>query len=417
MVTIDQLLYDDVEDFSGFTATVTAATYPETGHVSWQRVVIDTDTTLLETHPTAKRAAPISLKVDIDLHKARERNYAYRKRRKAELEALRRQEAELKRTLVMLTQHKSQRKRRPGSGDKFAVVAWKALARRQRDKRLEAVALQQLLQAAVSILQALEKKPALNVQDSMLYNAYFDSLRVVYDKLDKVFDEVGTNSTQGCVFGGQPERKLDGETEYLEKKWVGRVPFTFQKTCEAVWVLASAPHRQDRRSVFGGLADSDNSVAVKYFVPIRTNGNSIELRTYQVARRYVEQSRVVVVWRALSDASDAFPGVNLDETGWCIIHSQTSDAASDADPHSTLVQACIRFTTMQTPDGRDQAEDTMSQFTALSMRTAVDDSLEIELMMDSLVLDDVLETDGLQFDETVVLSSTEISAGDGAIKV
>lgn len=134
---------------------------------------------------------------------------------------------------------------------------------------------------------------------------------------------------------------MNGNTEYFETIGVGRVPFGFQRTCDAVWELLSVPHRQEGRLVYEGLPDPENSLALQFCCPYqRENGEMLKLRTYQVARRYVETNRLVVVWRGLCEADSEFSGMNSDETGWCIVHSPDSNPDLSAESATTLVQAC-----------------------------------------------------------------------------
>ncbi|OWZ06373.1 hypothetical protein PHMEG_00021381 [Phytophthora megakarya] len=238
----------------------------------------------------------------------------------------------------------------------------------------------------------------------MFYNTFFDSLSVLYGKLDEVFNEVGFNQTPGKTFVGKPTRKLDGETEYYENNWVGIVPFTYERTCDAVWTLAAAPHRQEQRYQYDDLQDSENSIGVKYYVPVQNKGKIIKIRNCQVAKRYVEESRMVVVWRVLSDASGDFPGVTQDETGWCIVHTPSRNATDDA---TTLVQACIRLTPIHFRSNDASMKRMVAEFTELSMETGVDDSLEIQHMLESLLLDEALRSDDLDFDDIEILDSRD----------
>jgi hypothetical protein len=114
---------------------------------------------------------------------------------------------------------------------------------------------------------------------------------------------------------------------------------------------------------------------------------------------------MVVVWRALCEADGEFPGMNSDETGWCIVHSPERDAGFLADPTSTLVQACIRLVPMHFQDGSAEKEGKVDQFMELLVKTGVEDNQEIERMMERLLLDDALATDGLEIDANGDLTS------------
>ncbi|KAG3247230.1 hypothetical protein PI124_g8076 [Phytophthora idaei] len=98
----------------------------------------------------------------------------------------------------------------------------------------------------------------------------------------------------------------------------------------------------------------------------------------------------------------------MDETGWCVIHSPSSDSNCSADSTSTLVQACIRLTPMPHYQyGGNEQRGKLDQFMELSVKTVAEDNLEIEYMMERLLLDDALSTDGLVFDEEGNLALAE----------
>ncbi|KAF4134762.1 hypothetical protein GN958_ATG16018 [Phytophthora infestans] len=186
---------------------------------------------------------------------------------------------------------------------------------------------------------------------------------------------------------------MNGNTEYFETIGVGRVPFGFQRTCDAVWELLSVPHRQEGILVYEGLPDPENSLALQFCCPYqRENGEMLKLRTYQVARRYVETNRLVVVWRGLCESDSEFSGMNSDETGWCIVHSPDSNPDLSAESATTL----------------EDKDDKLDQFVELLVKTGAEDNREIELMMERLILDDALATDGLEIDDDGNLTSLEV---------
>ncbi|GMF24370.1 unnamed protein product [Phytophthora lilii] len=418
------------EQLLRFLATADAPADLKLEEVDSQKLLADTEALLQSLRPEAsvpgdKRAAA--------REKAGQRRDAYRRRLKAEWASLRQQDAELSARLAKLQQLKAAEATQTAPGDSLALGAWRAVAMRQYESRMEAEALQKRLQAAVNsravmiqdletvlrkrlrevetavtedVPEVMEKKARLGTKDATLYTTYFDNLDALYERIDEVFREVGVHPTPGGILSGRPTRKMDGKTEYFETIGVGKVPFNFQRTCDAVWELASVPHRLEGRRVFNGLPDPENSMALQFLSPLkRENGEILKLRTYHVARRYIEKSRMVLVWRALCEVDGEFPGLNSDETGWCIVHTPVSDAHMFADPTTTLVQACIRMVPMHFQDGTSEKEGTVDQFMELLVKTGEEDHQEIERMMERLLLDDALETDGLEIDSEGNLAS------------
>ncbi|KAG3029255.1 hypothetical protein PC121_g5617 [Phytophthora cactorum] len=428
-------------DFDGFLATQDAPRVdsPKLHHLENQQLLADTDSLLQSlysaTSPTANTGRSRKTAREISKMKADQRRDAYRQRVKVERATLRHQEAELSRRLALLKKRRIEQKSPAILKTSQGAVAWKAIATRQYEKRREAETLHKALRAEVTrrsvtiqdiqcvmqkrvggahkevdeLLEATESRS--RTKDETLFNVYFASLDTLYAKLDEVFEEAGINSTPEStrILGEEPTRKMDGETHYLENVGVTRVPFNYQRTCDAVWELLSAQHRQDERYDYHGLPDAENAKALQYCSSLRQeNGGVLRSKTYQVSRRFAENSRVVIVWRALSEAEEEFPGLNMDETGWCVIHAPSSDSNCSADSTSTLVQACIRLTPMSHYQyGGNEQRGKLDQFMELSVKTVAEDNLEIEYMMERLLLDDALSTDGLVIDEEGNLALAE----------
>ncbi|KAG2959258.1 hypothetical protein PC120_g28175, partial [Phytophthora cactorum] len=249
--------------------------------VDSDQLIADTDAllqSLNRSKPTAKTES--KTKLDIARMKAGRRRDAYRARLKVEWATLRQQDAELSKHLKKLKQLKTREETQSSPTDSLALGAWRAIAMRQYESRMEAETLRKRLQAAVNsqavmiqdlenvlkkrvreveklttveLPEILEKKARLGSKDATLYDTYFENLDALYERLDEVFKEVGVTPTPGGILSGEPIRKMNCETEYFETIGVGRVPFNFQRTCDAVWELLSVPHRQEGRRVYDGL--------------------------------------------------------------------------------------------------------------------------------------------------------------------
>ncbi|KAI9909622.1 hypothetical protein PsorP6_015002 [Peronosclerospora sorghi] len=397
--------------------------------VDSQQLLADTDV-LLESFSTAsplenESERPRALtKQELARERAGQRRDAYRQRLKFERESLRLQEEKLTKRLATLKKRKDRETMEMGASDALVLGAWRALAMRQYEDRRQAEKLKKRLMAAVTQrarmiqdlelvvrkrvrdvqtlatlddLDLLEKKPRVEDKDTLLYTTYSEHLDALYGKVDEVFATVGLNPTPGGILSGNPTKKKVHGTECFETIGVGNVPFDFQRTCDAVWELVSVPHRQEGRQVYHGLPDADNSIALQFYFPLRRkNGKVLMVRSYHVARRYIEPDRVVFVWRALCEAEGEFTGVNSDETGWAIVHAPTTNAPSLAASTMTLVQGCIRLIPMNFNDGSEvEGDGKVDQFMELLVQSNVEDNREIERMMDRLLLDDALATDDL----------------------
>ncbi|KAG7388221.1 hypothetical protein PHYBOEH_007977 [Phytophthora boehmeriae] len=425
MADEDKQLLADVDEF-GFVATQDAAQDAlALEDIDAQQLLADTDEFLQSLNATTETAYKIKETTDQQpLTKqehakflAGQRRDAYRQRVKNERATLKQQDAELSRELAQLQKIKLEKPTVISSrNDSVGLTAWKAVALRQYESRLEAEALKKQLLAAVNnqavmirdlekvlkkrvrevanavqlMPDTTEKKARFGEKEAVLYKTYFENLDSLYARLDEVFKDVGTTPTPGGILSGEPTRKMDGETEYFETIGVGRVPFNYQRTCAGVWELLSVPHRVDGRRVCDGLPDPENSLAIQFCSPIRgENGDEFKLWSNLVARRYVEESRMVVVWKCLCEPDGNFPGYNSDETGWSIVHAPSS---SLNDVTTTLVQACTRLVPMYFQNGKAKEEETMDQFVKLVVETNQEDNKEIGRMMERLILDDAIAT-------------------------
>ncbi|KAL4116545.1 hypothetical protein PRIC2_011998 [Phytophthora ramorum] len=432
-MTDNQLLLRDIDGFLSQDIPATHDSGLNLDELDGQRLLADMDALLLPlqsaTSASANAGKANKTNRDIAREKAGQRRDAYRRRLKVEWAILRQQDVELSERLSNLKKRKNREKTQTRPRDSLAVGAWRAIAMKQYERREEAEDVQNRLRAAVNSRAAMikdfqsilnkrlreadkvveavsdalgEKKARTKAKDATLYKTYAESLNTLYENVDEIFAEVGTNTTPGMILGGEPTRKLNGATECFENIGVGKIPFDFRRTSDAVLELSCAPHRQNERHEYDGLPDSENSKAVQFCSFLeRGNGEVFTLKTYQVARRYIEKSRHVIVWRSLSEADEEFSGLNLDETGWCVVHAPTNDA----EFASTLVQACIRLTPMHFEESGEKVKEKLGQFMDLSVKTVAEDNQEIERMMERLLLDDVFATDSLEIDEEGNLTS------------
>ncbi|KAL4145172.1 hypothetical protein PRNP1_012845 [Phytophthora ramorum] len=407
-MTDNQLLLRDIDGFLSQDIPATHDSGLNLDELDGQRLLADVDALLLPlqsaTSASANAGKANKTNRDIAREKAGQRRDAYRRRLKVEWAILRQQDVELSERLSNLKKRKNREKTQARPRDSLAVGAWRAIAMKQYERREEAKDVQNRLRAAVSSRAAMIKdfQSILNKRLREADKTYAESLNTLYEKVDEVFAEVGTNTTPGMILGGEPTRKLNGATECFENIGVGKIPFDFRRTSDAVLELSCAPHRQNERHEYDGLPDSENSKAVQFCSFLeRGNGEVFTLKTYQVARRYIEKSRHVIVWRSLSEADEEFSGLNLDETGWCVVHAPTTDA----EFASTLVQACIRLTPMHFEESGEEVKEKLGQFMDLSVKTVAEDNQEIERMMERLLLDDVFATDSLEIDKEGNLTS------------
>ncbi|GMF18336.1 unnamed protein product [Phytophthora lilii] len=348
--------------------------------------------------------------------KTGKRRDAYRKRLKEEWQTLRCEEVELAARLEEI-----QQSRRKDNGG-MARSAWRAIAMRPLKGRKDAEAQQERLKAAVKrrreLIQDVEnslrkrlreveeaskapegsiyfdKRDWTQPADERLFEAYLEELDTIYAKTDNVFQSCETSPTKGPFLSTMPPTKRDGDTEYFENVGVLHVPFEFKRTCLALWEVTRQPYRQLDREEYSGVVDIENTIAVRFRVKCRLHtGGIVSLLTHFVSRRYVEETRTVIIWRELWEGEGDFFGMDSDETGWCIVQP-CEDTAENATPSkscdrtglpSTLIQTCVRLVPMHISTCVSSKPD-FDQFTEVLVTSGKEDNRQVGQMMERLQL-------------------------------
>ncbi|KAF4035093.1 hypothetical protein GN244_ATG12863 [Phytophthora infestans] len=372
----------------------------------------------LETIPTLSNIAPAPTSSDnakppavaTEQHRQRSkdaiRRSEYRKRQKAEKEALRREIDELSARLDKLQDAPGDGSLSPSTDDALSSCLWKAIASRQKDHRDAAEEEQLHLRAAItsratliedlcgflrkrvhdgSITNSefedaprLQKRMRLEPTDSALFETFIQELHTVYLQTDEV--------TKACEQAETPSitKHKDGATEYYQHVERQTMPFKFQQTCNSVWHLAQLKHRQEDREIYEGVEDPENTMAMKFRVTSRRMGETVSLLQRVVVRRYQEISRVVVVWKVFTEGEELFRGMHSDETGWGVIRpSTTSDATG------TILDTCFRNVPMHFSNS-STCTPVVNEFTDMVVRTGEEENFTVMKALEKMLLDDAL---------------------------
>ncbi|KAL3670927.1 hypothetical protein V7S43_004112 [Phytophthora oleae] len=158
----------------------------------------------------------------------------------------------------------------------------------------------------------VESAVQLNADDIALFEDYLHKLEAVYGQTNAGFRacEVEENPVMSYSIG--PERKRDGDMEFFENLDVLFIPFNLEQTCSSMWKSMVRVHQQKDRQHYSGVIDPDNTIAVKFRLRCPSEKNEpVNLKVRCVMRRYVEDDRMILVWRALSDGEGEFSGLHL----------------------------------------------------------------------------------------------------------
>ncbi|OWY95418.1 hypothetical protein PHMEG_00034580, partial [Phytophthora megakarya] len=347
---------------------------------------------------------PAELRKEVKNAQAAKRRLKYRTKLKTERQTLQEQEIVLSGELIHL-QHARKRAKYLQQQSK-TIPLWKDITKRQKDGRLEAEEYQKSLKRSVNfrsktiseleemirqklyganasmICADFEEKRAveLNLDDKVLFEDYLNDLDVVYARTAEVFRNSGAEENPVMSYRIGPNRKWDGDLEFIENLDVLFVPFSFEQTANAMWQSMVQVHQQSDRRHYDHIGDLENTIAVKFPLLYPSAVGRVDMIIHFVMRRYVEAERMVLVWRALSEGEGKFSGMHSDETGWCVVRPNASDGDGDALMR-TAMETFVHFVPMDISTRSTNKHTT--QFSDLVVSSIDVDAAEIARMTSS----------------------------------
>ncbi|KAG1691825.1 hypothetical protein DVH05_026200 [Phytophthora capsici] len=338
------------------------------------------------------------------------RRSEYRKKQKAEKEALRREIDELSAKLDKLQDSSDNGGVSPSTDAALSSCLWKAIASRQKEHREAAEEEQLHLRAAISSRATLiedlsgflrkrvhdgaitsgadseggprlQKRMRLEPTDSALFETFIQELHAVYLQTDEVVRACELSMTMETPF---TTKHKDGETEYYQHADRQTLPFRYKQTCHSIWHLAELKHRQEDREIFEGVEDPENTMAMKFRITSRRMGETVSLLQRVVVRRFQEANRVVVVWKVFTEGEGIFRGMHSDETGWCVIRPSTTASAT-----GTILDTCFRHVPMHFRSS-SKSEPVVSEFTKLVVSTGEEENKTVYEALEKMLLDATL---------------------------
>ncbi|KAK1929552.1 hypothetical protein P3T76_014950 [Phytophthora citrophthora] len=329
---------------------------------------------------------------------AAKRRLKYRQKLKGEKETLQQQETELSSELDRL-QEKQEAARR-NQVDNLSLGVWKAIATRQKERRIEAEQTQKQLRAAVvgrarmihqldSLLQfsgigekkntlCAERSDAVQRADSVLFNNFIGELDAVYAQTNQIMHEAEFKLSSKLEY--KPQRMSKDGVEYFDSADATEIPFDFQDTSRAMSLLMLS----DPQTFEGNLTAQENrdTATIKYTVKCQLDQDRItKLLVHSAVRKYTEDGCLVFVWRALSEGQDELSGYQTDETGWLVVRPQTSSHPS------TVLESFVRFIPMSIRPEANCKVDT-DQFAELAAKSGEEEVNEMMRMLEKMLLGD-----------------------------
>jgi hypothetical protein len=369
------------------------------------------------------------LDLDSSAHRPRTRNRS-RDKRKTEIDYLRQRARELEFQVQGLTA--GQRGDAAGSATTardgvdpvvraLFDLSWRSIATRQLGKRQRAEEENRRLKKSVTeqalaaqrlqrlLLQSStpEKKggngalTASSVSpwtssDLELMQQFAREVAVEYTNVDTVLqNHVGdgqwlSDEDVGFAYAKAIPFNSSSEVLYLDLQSTSLIPFPFARVCDVAW---KAVHTLFGHGTPCPVSDDVSRLAVK--LPSGFCSDTERFEGYEsllVMQRFVEKSRMVLVWRTTCDDARQSETMITDETGWCVFEP-VEPVAGAQHMSGTLVRGCVHVIPIAKETRVPQRPEEVSALT----RTMVD-GLGGDLRAAKSIIEDMLLTEAMHYD-------------------
>jgi len=233
--------------------------------------------------------------------------------------------------------------------------------------------------------------------DAKIFEALLAGVQASYREVDAVFEANGLGRTEAPKSDAQMRDGVNGM--YLEIFANKMLPFGMHATGEAVWQHfkgTDIPYRWYHSKSAGSIESTEDTMVECFGMEMydAKSKTTAEFNVKQILRRYVEEDRVVVVWRShiepLEFSNKRFAGIHFQEKGYVVIKPRAHGSDSADDDDFTLVQTCYIIT----PDLSDQTLNEDAKTGALTEfvlnSTAANISASNE-MIENVLLDQALQ--------------------------
>lgn len=348
----------------------------------------------------------------------RKRN-AYREKMKCELQYLRSRAVEMEEQLTALRQgavtalsHK----------DKQLIdSSWERIARHQLEARMASEAentrlksvLQDYVEMAKSVQQSLGKRFVLEEAaaakpktkrgratrtpwEDEEFTKLAGDLDAAFDRLHQVMRDSGLdNAAVDSSRNIQMKTSVSAssvETPYIELTDTAVTPFPPRLTAKAVWRALLHQFFHQNREDYGvkKIWQTGNTFAVncRSKRTLKTQGGQeMYLNCKIVLRKYIdEESRMVIVWRALNEGEGEHAGVYGDETGWSVVQPLSGYCGLSTD--GSIIRSCIHMVHRHRETSAVQ-QPSVDVLTELMVTSNEEDMLWLTKSVENLLLNEV----------------------------
>ncbi|KAE9040221.1 hypothetical protein PR003_g7417 [Phytophthora rubi] len=355
--------------------------------------------------PTKENQSPGHKKYSVSFDKMREirntqaaiRRQRYRQKLKNEKETLAQQESELSRELAKL--QAAQEEVGASQARRLTLGTWRAIAARQRERRVEAEQKQKLLRAEVVGRSRMIEQMNLLLQDTCrlqqllacetmprsgenngaeLFKTFLQEMDGLYAQTNDVLHGLVYKSSVPAAYDLKPKWK-DG-TMYFDSADRMEFPYAFEEAEDAMTtILMSDPNACLQNA---SVMESKVTVTMKYHLKYRlTQGKSVDFVIYGAGKKYKENDRLVYLWRGLTEGQGEFDGLQSDETTWIVVRpSRGVETSTILECYSRIVPVNIGM--------KSTGNNNVEMFVKIVAELGEKESKEMMKMMESLMLND-----------------------------
>ncbi|ETO70057.1 hypothetical protein F444_13445 [Phytophthora nicotianae P1976] len=266
---------------------------------------------------------------------AAQRRVRYRQKLKDEKEVLKQQATELSAQLTSLETSQAERKAKHASNLMFG--AWRAVAARQLERRMQAEQQQKLLRAEVvgrsrlirrmsmlldKLLEGSQRNRLVEWESietdlesggSPLFKTVLDDVDAAYLQINSVMNGLTFESATQTPYKLTRQRKKSAV--YFDTMDRMVFPYKFEQAADVIsTVMLTNPDE------IVTVQDLKDTLTLKYHLKYQLSAEeSASFRVYAAGKRYREKDRLVFVWRSMTEGLGQFEGLQSKETAWMVV--------------------------------------------------------------------------------------------------
>ncbi|GMF34264.1 unnamed protein product [Phytophthora fragariaefolia] len=331
---------------------------------------------------------------------AAKRRERYRQKLKDEKEELVRQENELSKVLAKL--QAAHAGVRAAQMKNLALGAWRAIAIRQLERRMQAEQQRKLLRAEVigrsraivqmgALLQEnkhthqklLEgdqvEETRANGEDALL-KTFLVEIDKLYAQTNEVWRDVKFKSSATPAYDLKPNWKDNALYFDSADRTVIPYPFDVAKNA-AIVIFMSDPHACLETVEPNKVKDT---VTMKYQRKYQLRqGGSVDLTICGAGKTYKEHQQLVFIWRGLTEGQGKFDGIQADEICWVIV--RPSSGVESSGESTTVLESYSRLV----PVAMKGCDYNVDPFMKILAESGEGETEVMMQMMEKLMLNDL----------------------------